>query len=184
VYTDHQPLKYLVAKTKLPHRQADYLDWLSQFDLDVKYKAGSLNTAADALSRKELNVLEWTVQADKKVMAQIRKGYKQDSFFSRVLKVFAGEMPEKVSEKQASRMRKRFRLDRDGLLYEVRRIQPRLCIPKSEMRNRVLEECHDIPISGHYGGEKTAKRILESFWWPTAYIDAKKYAQTCETPSR
>jgi hypothetical protein len=52
VYTDHVPLRYLRAKSKLPRRHVGYLDWLAQYDFTTHYKPGSLNAGADALSRR------------------------------------------------------------------------------------------------------------------------------------
>ena len=40
----------------------------------------------------------------------------------------------------------------DGVLY----YQGRLCIPEvREIRESILRDCHEIPIAGHLGFEKT-----------------------------
>eukprot|EP01135_Chromosphaera_perkinsii_P007805 Nk52_evm1s1017 gene=Nk52_evmTU1s1017 len=51
VYTDHQSLKYLFSQPHLKERQARWLEFLSQFDMEILYKKGSSNVVADALSR-------------------------------------------------------------------------------------------------------------------------------------
>ena len=47
-------------------------------------------------------------------------------------------------------------------------------------RKEVLQLAHSIPLSGHLGKEKTARCILQRFYWPTLYQDVAEYCQTCE----
>ena len=47
-------------------------------------------------------------------------------------------------------------------------------------RKEVLQLAHSIPLSGHLGKEKTARRILQCFYWPTLYRDVAEYCRTCE----
>ena len=76
---------------------------------------------------------------------------------------------------------------RDGLLYR-RWIPPRqgtegveveqLVLPK-ECREEVLKLAHTIPLAGHMGKEKTARRVLQRFYWPTLYADVAKFCKGC-----
>ena len=76
---------------------------------------------------------------------------------------------------------------RDGLLYR-RWVPPRqgleaveveqLVLPK-KCREDVLKIAHDIPLAGHMGKEKTARRILQRFYWPTLYVDVAKFCKAC-----
>ena len=51
VYTDHQPLTWLLGK-KNPHpRMERWLDSLAQYQMKIKYRKGTENVVADALSR-------------------------------------------------------------------------------------------------------------------------------------
>ena len=69
---------------------------------------------------------------------------------------------------------------RDGLLYhhwQPKRSRPtesleQLVVPK-QLRKPILELAHQIPLAGHLGKEKTAKRILQRFYWPTVFRDVK-----------
>ena len=49
--TDHISLKYLFSQTDLNARQARWLSFLSEFDMDIKHIKGKENKIADALSR-------------------------------------------------------------------------------------------------------------------------------------
>lgn len=51
IYTDHKPLTYLNSMCNENLRLMKYKAELSEFEFDIKYKKGCLNTNADALSR-------------------------------------------------------------------------------------------------------------------------------------
>jgi hypothetical protein len=52
IHTDHQPLQYLQAQTKLQqYRHYRWMGFLQQFHLVIKYKKGTSNKVADMLSR-------------------------------------------------------------------------------------------------------------------------------------
>ena len=76
---------------------------------------------------------------------------------------------------------------RDGLLY--RKWTPpgrnskdmeveQLVLPQ-QCRGTVLTLAHSIPLSGHLGKDKTARRILQRFYWPTLYKDVAAYCKSC-----
>ena len=51
MYTDHEPLKYIYVQPHLNARQARWLERLAELDLNIVYKPGVENVAADVLSR-------------------------------------------------------------------------------------------------------------------------------------
>jgi hypothetical protein len=52
IHTDHQPLQYLQAQTKLQQYQHyRWMGFLQQFHLVIKYKKGTRNKVVDTLSR-------------------------------------------------------------------------------------------------------------------------------------
>ena len=76
---------------------------------------------------------------------------------------------------------------RDGLLY--RNWKPpghlgeetsveQLVLP-IQCRKTVLEVAHKIPLAGHLGRDKTSRRILQRFYWPTLYRDVKEFCRSC-----
>ncbi|MCY6524929.1 integrase zinc binding domain-containing protein, partial [Actinobacillus pleuropneumoniae] len=41
---------------------------------------------------------------------------------------------------------------------------------------KVLQELHDGPIGGHFGGDTTMHKILHAgYYWPTLFKDTHKY---------
>lgn len=45
----------------------------------------------------------------------------------------------------------------------------------------VLQLAHGMPLAGHLGKHKTAKRITQRFYWPTLYKDVEEFCKCCQT---
>jgi hypothetical protein len=190
IVTDHAPLQYLQTQATLSPRQARWLDRLSEYQFTIVYKPGRLNTVADALSRRpavatateEANAIS-TVQAREDVLEQIRAGYERDAFFTGVKSILEG-----VGEGYEPRMRKttkRFKLTQNGLLYEMRGSEPRLCIPAdNKLRGQILHDHHDAAIAGHLGEEKTLASVKQRYFWPKMARDVQRYVKTCDSCQR
>ncbi|RDX80302.1 putative mitochondrial protein, partial [Mucuna pruriens] len=54
------------------------------------------------------------------------------------------------------------------------------CIPDTEI-NSILQFCHAAPGGGHYGSNRTIRKILDcGFYWPTIFRDAYQFISTYE----
>ena len=87
----------------------------------------------------------------------------------------------------AGELRKTHYYRSDGLLY--RQWIPRGCnaelavdqlVLPTQCRKAVLQLAHEVPIAGHLGKHKTAKRILRRFYWPTLYKDVEDFCRSCQ----
>ena len=58
IYTDHKTLENLHHQKELSHRQARWMEFLSQYDGKIVYVKGNNNSVADALSRLPDDLLE------------------------------------------------------------------------------------------------------------------------------
>ena len=75
---------------------------------------------------------------------------------------------------------------REGLVY--RRWTPKgrgstfqveeLVLPK-HCRGTVLRLAHDVPLAGHLGKEKTSRRLLRRFYWPTLFKVVAEFCRGC-----
>ncbi|KAE8738339.1 hypothetical protein FOCC_FOCC016181, partial [Frankliniella occidentalis] len=74
-------------------------------------------------------------------------------------------------------------------LYKLITINPNLplswvpVVPR-ELRHQLLEECHDIPTSGHGGWWRTFQRLRSKGYWPQMIPEIKKYVQECHVCQR
>ena len=60
----------------------------------------------------------------------------------------------------------------------------RRCVPESE-QDKILQECHASPYGGHFAGDKTAHKILQSgFYWPTIFKDYFEWVKLCDQCQR
>ena len=58
------------------------------------------------------------------------------------------------------------------------------CVPEEEMEN-ILKHCQSLEVGGHFGGAKTAVKILQSgFYWPSIFKDAFKFVNLCDPCQR
>ncbi|RWR99968.1 hypothetical protein B4U80_05781, partial [Leptotrombidium deliense] len=70
----------------------------------------------------------------------------------------------------------------DGILYRLVRtstgINYALVIPHIK-RQEILRLCHDDPLAGHTGIDRTYYRIRSRAYWPKLFQDVEKYVKTC-----
>jgi len=53
------------------------------------------------------------------------------------------------------------------------------CLEKTEAE-KVLQELHDGPAGGHFGGDTTAHKIIHvGYYWPTLFKDTHEYVRKC-----
>ncbi|KAL4348058.1 hypothetical protein GQ457_17G008860 [Hibiscus cannabinus] len=87
--------------------------------------------------------------------------------------------------------RKRFRHNSKGYFWDEPYLFKqcadqiiRRCIPEEE-HQMILEQCHSAPYGGHFGGNRTTAKVLQSgFYWPTLHRDAQLFCQQCDRCQR
>ncbi|KAL4272977.1 hypothetical protein GQ457_13G016720 [Hibiscus cannabinus] len=58
------------------------------------------------------------------------------------------------------------------------------CVPEEEQQN-VLLQCHSSPYGGHFGGTRTAAKVLQSgLYWLTLFKDAHNFYKRCDRCQR
>ena len=60
----------------------------------------------------------------------------------------------------------------------------RRCVIEEEIES-ILAYCHALACGGHFGGNRTTEKVLQSgFYWPTLFKDAHHFVSTCEKCQR
>jgi hypothetical protein len=165
IVTDNWATKYIQTKPHLNRLQAKWMEILQEFDCDIVHRPGSTNIVADALSRRpdfSLTALSW-VKVEDGLISQIKEAAKADPEY---MKMHAAVLVGQRSD---------FSI-RDDLLY----LGTRLYVPTCDVRNRLLSEAHDAPLSGHLGRAKTHERLSRCFYWPGMYAMVHDYCRTCD----
>ena len=186
VHTDHAAIKYLMSKKEAKLRLIRWVLLLQEFDLEIKDKKGCDNVIADHLSRVEQNETE-------KEEAELTKNFPDEQLFKVSFQIpwyadivnylACGVVPQEFSYQQKRKLRtdSRYYIWDEPLLFKrgadmiIRR-----CVPESE-QCKILNECHASPYGGHFSGERTAHKILQSgFYWPTIFRDCAEWVIVCD----
>ncbi|XP_045830863.1 uncharacterized protein LOC123922161 [Trifolium pratense] len=189
VYTDHAAIKYLITKADSKPRLIRWMLLLQEFDLEIKDKKGTENLVADHLSRlvnnevtkHEREVLE-EFPDEKLLMVQERPWFADMANFKA-----SGLIPDDFNWHQKKKFLREanqyvwddpylFKIGADNLL--------RRCVTKEEATS-IMWHCHNSPYGGHYNGERTAAKILQSgFFWPSLFKDTYEHARRCDNCQR
>ena len=173
VHTDHAAIKYKMSKKEAKPKLIRWVLMLQEFDLEIKDKNGCDNVIPDHSSRVEQNETgkEETELKENFPYEQLFKVSFQIPWYADIVNYLAcGVVPQEFSYQQKRKLRtdSRYYIWDDPLLFKsgadmiIRR-----CMPENE-QGKILNECHGSPYGGHFSGERTAHKILQSgFYWPT-----------------
>ena len=160
LHSDHQALKFINGQHKLNPRHAEWVEFLQSFSFVSKYKQGSTNVVADALSRRYalLSILDGRVLG-----FELMKGYYE--FDDEARPVMAECLKGNYED---------FSLH-DGYLFKG----SRLYVPKSTYRELIMNEVHGGSLAGHFGVNKTVELLKEHFYWPKMQGDVQALVARC-----
>jgi len=185
VYIDHDNLRYFRSGQTLNKRQARWSLYLSQFPLQLIHKPGKTMILSDALSRRA----DAEEQKEKDRTAVLLP----DDLFVRLLDTHISNIVIKnESEYDPSVLeRLRFLLEQPNaedsdwtlntkhkdpiIFYKGRKYVPR----NTELRRKVLQQCHDHPTAGHPGAATTYLNVSRHYWWPGMTTFVNEYVKGC-----
>ena len=203
VYTDNNPLSYLQT-AKLGATEHRWAAELALFDLEIRYRPGTANRNADALSRlpgsevdsgpplrtdgpaaaRQVTALPTRTATE---LQQLQAG---DPDIGEFLRWWRQGAPPTAAERSGQSWGVRRLVGQwermtmqDGVLYRVVRppgsagVVRQLVLP-SVLKGEVLRELHDR--HGHQGRERTARLVAERCYWPGAHRDITAYCRDCE----
>ncbi|KAJ9538724.1 hypothetical protein OSB04_031457 [Centaurea solstitialis] len=194
VHTDHSAIKYLFNKTDAKPRLIRWVLLLQEFNIEVIDRKGTDNQVADHLSRIEGIVSTGGNHAIKEFFPDEHVLSIQHHFESNVPwyadianYLASGLKPYGLNGQRLKKFLydcKQYFWD-DPSLFKIGADQMvRRCVPNFEMKN-LLRACHDSPYGGHFGGQRTAAKVLQSgFFWPTLFKDAFEFVKSCDACQR
>ena len=189
VHTDHSAIKYLMTKKDTKPRLIRWVLLLQEFDVEIKDKKGTENLVADHLSRLEGARDDFPVNdefPDEKLFS-IEDKRAVPWFADFVNYLVARVVPPEFNYQQKKRFFAHLKHYYwvEPILYRHCADQViRRCVPEDEMHS-ILNHCLTLPCGGHFGGQRTAAKVLQSgFYWPTLFKDAHQFVSTCDKCQR
>ena len=189
VHTDHSAIKYLMTKKDAKPRLIRWVLLLQEFDVEIKDKKGTENLVADHLSQLEGAREDVPVNdefPDKKLFA-IEDKKAVTWFADYVNYLVAKVIPPEFNYQKKKRFFAHLKhyYWEDPILYRHCADQViRRCVPEDEMHS-ILNHCHTLPCGGHFGGQRTTAKVLQSgFYWPSLFKDAHQFVSTCDKCQR
>ena len=186
VRTDHNPLTYLPTQPNLSRRQARWSEYLQRFHFQWEYKAGSTNSAADALSRAPIGCGAMLLALGRPQgkhkrqqtlhkhrannyetftpwRSQIKAGYCLDPFYS----------PAEIERN----LHKHNLHQADGFFWNGDQI----AVPDvGNLRKEIFDAFHSPVTAGHFGRDKTGQSLSRYYWWPRWSLDVAAWTDACD----
>ncbi len=178
IYTDHKSLTYLTTLKNPSGRILRWLDFLADYDFDIRYVEGTKNRVADALSRKDLDTIEIantvTLTLNPEYYEMLKQGYQNDSEFSTIYAVLKGDID---CPKSLKTLINRYHLKDDLLFYSLHLESERLCVPSTtHLRNEIISQAHN----GHNGAFKMFEMLSRSYYWKSMLRTTKRFVNKCD----
>nr|GEW10170.1 putative reverse transcriptase domain-containing protein [Tanacetum cinerariifolium] len=170
-YTTHD--LELGAVKELNMRQCRWLEFLADYDCEIRYLPRKANIMADALSRKErikpLRARSLVMTIHPKLPSQILKAQ------TKAIK------EENIKAENLRGMDKTFEICPD----ETRCIKNRSWLPLfGNLRDLIMRESHKSKYSIHPGSDKMYHDLKKLYWWPNMKAIIAEYVGKCLTCSR
>ena len=195
IFTDHKSLKYFFTQPDLNLRQRRWLELIKDYDLGIHYHPGKANVVADALSRKlhHLAIIETINQPSlssefqKLNLGLVEDGYVaalalQPTLYSQIKA--AQSIDEEVAEIMKeinSKPQSIYTLNSDGMVM----LGKRIFVPNNQhLRETILDEAHQTPLSIHLGCTKMYQDIRTQYWWPSLRRDIAAHVAICDVCQR
>ena len=186
ILTDHQPLTSVFKKRTHSPRMSRYMLEMREYNFDILYRKGKINTVPDALSRpsKPVAKVKLVISNDEALRFPgltpeiIKKEQRKDSRWTKIINyIEGGSVPKRVP---GNRTLDCFEL-REGILYlkreEFKRLTYCLVIPDS-LRAVACNIAHN---DTHLGQHKSVRRAQQYFYWPRLWQDIVDFVKSCKT---
>jgi hypothetical protein len=149
-------LKYLFYHPTLNARKSRWLEFLSEYEFDIKNIKGKEKKVVDALSKRvhELHATS-IIMYQSYLKDRILEAAKSNLQYKElVAKLQQDILQQKIED---------YKLENDEILM----YRDRIYVPNSqELKNLILREIHNVPYVGHPGYQKTIAVVKRQHYWP------------------
>ena len=167
---DHRPLETLrtIHKKTLNRLQHQ----MSLYNFELRYRPGSYNGPADALSRNVApSVAALALDVDR------MRAMQQEDGLARAVRKRVED--DQFSPLAVARISSKCVLDNGLVWYQVDNGKKLLYSPLS-LRHELMTAAHASRFAGHGGVDKTLARLRSLYWWPGMTVDVKKFVRECQ----
>ncbi|GJV13799.1 putative reverse transcriptase domain-containing protein [Tanacetum coccineum] len=181
VFTDHKSLQHILDQKELNMRQHRWLELLSDYDCEIRYHPGKANIVADALSRKERELLRvralvMTISLD--LPKQILKAQTEVQKPENIKKEDVGGVLVENSKDPEKLSREKLEPRADGTLC----LNGRSWLPcYGDLSTVIMHESHKSKYSIHPGSDKMYQDTKKLYWWPNMKANIPTYVSKCLT---
>lgn len=191
VWTDHKPLisimKKKLADIVSPRLQRLKLKLL-RFDLETKYCPGKQQYIADLLSRdysKDLveddpsmlevvHNIQAIINITKEKKIKFQQETEKDEILKKVKKYYLKGWPQNKHKENKILMAFKNVKDELMVIEDIVLYKDKIVVP-DKLKQEMLKLAHE----GHFGINKTLKRMKETFYWPNMSIDTTEFVKKC-----
>ena len=186
VFTDHQNLTSFMTTKKLNRRQVRWAETLAQFDFKITHRAGTLNRAADALSRRSDLREEGHKEPHEAMLKQMPNGslkYNQPEL-AKIATMVVHQVMTLQQQWQERANNWQFEPESsNGLLQDEQEYQNlisknRTYVPP-HMRSDLIKELHESPEYGHAGIEEMVRQLAKVFAIPRLRAKVQEILGNC-----
>jgi hypothetical protein len=167
--TDHNGLKYLFDQPTLNARQIRWLEFLCEYDFDIKHIKGKENKVVDALSKKvhELHATAISMHITE-IKDRIFDAANADLQYKRLV--------AKLQQHEKPQTKEIYTLGTDGLLLHKSRVY---VTNVRELKLAILKEMHNVTYVGHLGYQKTVAAVKSHYFWLGLKKEIAEYIARC-----
>ena len=195
ILNDHNNLQYFKTKQKLSARQARWMQFLANFNFQLRYRPGRQSNLPDKLSRRadlepekvepeEQVILPATVfdpQENQRINSLLTKPLNQEDFGKKILRAQAEDpLILGFNTRTESQLRsKEFGIP-DGwqLTGPLWTFNGKIYIP-SKLHAEVFQKLHTDGPAAHPGGKATLNIIRNDYYWPKMRDDIELRVKRC-----
>jgi hypothetical protein len=186
VFSDHKNFRYLFNQKELNMRQRHWMEFLKDYDFELKYHPGKANVVPDALSRKSLHVSTMVIH-QMELLDQFKDLHLNVSCYNARISVCKADLKNTLRDRireaqkndpelQKLKEKVDFSVAGDGIIRE------KVCIPNdARVKKTVLKENHSSQYSVHPRATKMYQDMKKLFWWPGMKREIAEYVSKCLT---